>query len=179
MNSYAKQNCSCMKIQWMKLKDRNWKQKERHSEKCDNNTPSTNKSSTERVRKHRENKRLLVSITFKLPRSTQESWQHSNIIKEHLPATPNSKTNALINVLNFQSPNTRTNIVNSANVSRKLNLTVYNDLKQKRDKFCMYAQKLVLKQTANQDTKNAHKVFWNGTITSTQSISVKDIIFHS
>ena len=57
----------------MKPKDRNQKQKERHLEKCDNNTLSTNKSSMERVRKHRENKRLIVSITFKLPRSTQES----------------------------------------------------------------------------------------------------------
>ena len=44
----------------MNLKDGNWKRKERNSEKRDNNTPSTNKTSTERVRKHRENKRLIV-----------------------------------------------------------------------------------------------------------------------
>ena len=63
MNGYKKQDCACLKkkdteqkLQWMKLKGRNQKQKERNSEIQDNNTPSTNESSTERVRKHRENK---------------------------------------------------------------------------------------------------------------------------
>ena len=83
------------------------------------------------------------------------------------------------NVLNLQSPNTRANIVNSINASRELDLTVYNDLKWNHDKFSNCAQKLVLKSIANQDTKNAGKLFWNNTLTYTQSISVKDIIFHS
>ena len=48
------------------------KTKKRNSETRDNNTPSTNKSSTERVRKHRENKRLIVSVPFKLSRSAQK-----------------------------------------------------------------------------------------------------------
>ena len=52
------------KLQGMKLKDRNWKQKERNSEIHDNNTPSTSKTLSERVRKHRENKRLIVSVPF-------------------------------------------------------------------------------------------------------------------
>ena len=113
-----KESYSWKKLQGMNLKDGNWKRKERNSEKRDNNTPSTNKTSTERVRKHRENKRLIVSVPFKLLRSTRKSWWHSSQIGEHLPATPNSKTNALIIVLNSQSPNARGNIVNSVNVSR-------------------------------------------------------------
>ena len=48
----------------------------------------------------------------------------------------------LINVLNSQSPDNRANIVNSVNVSRKLDLTVYNDLKGKCDKFSNCAGKL-------------------------------------
>ena len=76
--------------------------------------------------KRRENKRLVVSGPFKLPKSTQKSGRLSSKIKEHLPATPNnSRTNALINALNFQRPNTRTNVVNSVNISRVLDLTVY------------------------------------------------------
>ena len=42
----------------------NPKWKERNSEISDDNTPSTYKSSMERVRKHRENKRLIVSVPF-------------------------------------------------------------------------------------------------------------------
>ena len=61
----------------MKLKDRNWKWKEINSEVRDNNIPSTNKSSTESVRKHRENKILIVLVPFKLPRSTRKSRQHN------------------------------------------------------------------------------------------------------
>ena len=63
-------------------------------------------------------------------------------------ATPNSKTNALINVLNSQSPNTRTNAVNSINASRERDLRVSN---------C--ARKLMLKLVAIQDTKKTRKVF--------------------
>ena len=125
----------------------------------DNNTPSTNKSSTERVRKHRENKRLIVSVPFKLARSKPTFRQHSSKIKEHLPATPNSKTNALINVLNSQSPNTKTNIVNRVSVSRELDLTAYNDLKRKRDKFSDCPRKVGLKLIANQDTKKTRNVY--------------------
>ena len=122
---------------------------------------------------------MIVSVTFKLTRSTQKYWQNSSKIKEHLTTTPNSKTHALINVLNYQSLDTRTNIVNSVNVSRELDLAVHKNLKQKRDKFSNYAQKLVLKLIVNQLTKKTCKVFWNKTLTSTQSVSVKDIIFHS
>ena len=95
------------KLQGMKLKDRNWKRKERHLEIHDNNT---NKTSTKRVRKHKENKRLIVPVPFQLPRSTWKSRWHSSIIKKRSPATPNSETNAHINVLNSQYPNTRTNV---------------------------------------------------------------------
>lgn len=70
----------------------------------------TNKTSTKRVRKHKENKRLIVPVPFQLPRSTWKSRWHSSIIKERSPATPNSETNAHINVLNSQYPNTRTNV---------------------------------------------------------------------
>ena len=153
----------------------NPKRKERNSEISDDNTPSTYKSSMERVRKHRENKRLIVSVPFKLPRSTRKSWRHSSKIKKHLPATPNSKANALKYVLNSQSPNTRTNIVN--NVSRELDLIVYNDLKRKCDKFSNCARKLVLNSIVFLDTKEAHKIFWNSTLTYTQSISVKILFF--
>ena len=79
MDGYEKQNRACFKKKVTFGKNFwgwNWnthqKQKERNSETRDNNTPSTNKSSTERVRKHRENKRLIVSVPFKLSRSAQK-----------------------------------------------------------------------------------------------------------
>ena len=70
MNGYEKWNRACFKkkkrknwgwqkLQNMKLKDRNWKWKEINSEVRDNNIPSTNKSSAESVRKHRENRKYL------------------------------------------------------------------------------------------------------------------------
>ena len=77
------------KLQGMKLKDRNWKQKERNSEIHDNNTPSTSKTLTERVRKHREKIDSFSTIY------TIKSQQHSSKIKKHLQATPNNQTNAL------------------------------------------------------------------------------------
>ena len=66
-----KESYNWQKLQGMKLKHTS-KTKKRNSETRDNNTPSTNKSSTERVRKHRENKRLIVSVPFKLSRSAQK-----------------------------------------------------------------------------------------------------------
>ena len=101
LHMVQKESYIWQKLQGMKLKDRNWKRKERHLEIHDNNTWYTKKPSTERVRKHKEND---------LPRSTWKSRWQSSIIKEGSPATPNSETNALINVLNSQYPNTRTNL---------------------------------------------------------------------
>ena len=59
MNGYKKQNRTCFKKKVKKIRD--------------NNTPSTNEASTASVRKHRKNKRLTVSVPFKLPRSTRNS----------------------------------------------------------------------------------------------------------
>ena len=101
LHMVQKESYIWQKLQGMKLKDRNWKRKERHLEIHDNNTWYTKKPSTERVRKHKEND---------LPRSTWKSRWQSSIIMEGSPATPNSETNALINVLNSQYPNTRTNL---------------------------------------------------------------------
>ena len=69
--------------------------------------------------------------------------------------------------------------MNSVNVSRELDLTVYKKCVRKRDKFSNRERKLVLKSIAKQDTKKAREIFRNSTITSTQSISIKNIIFHS
>ena len=76
-NEWLQKEKSCMlqkecyswqKLQGMKMKNQKSKWKERNSEISGDNTPSTYKSSMERVRKHTENKRLIVSIPFKLPR---------------------------------------------------------------------------------------------------------------
>ena len=62
----------------------------------------------------------------------------------------------------------------SVNVSREFDLTVHNNLKLKRDKFSNCTWKLMLKWIANYDTLIA-----NRTLTCTQPIAVKYIIFHS
>ena len=59
-----KEKSSCQKLHGLKLKEKNRKKKR------ESNNPSTSSSrptiplSTERVRKHRENKRLLVNLNF-------------------------------------------------------------------------------------------------------------------
>ena len=57
--------------------------------------------------------------------------------------------------------------MNSVNISRELDLTVYINLERKRDKFSNSTRKLVLKSIANRDAQKARKAFRNSTIIST------------
>ena len=57
--------------------------------------------------------------------------------------------------------------MNSVNIFREHDLTVYIDLERKRDKFSNSEQKLVLKSIDNQDAQKAPKAFRISTITST------------
>ena len=57
--------------------------------------------------------------------------------------------------------------MNSVNIFREHDLTVYIDLERKRDKFSNSEQKLVLKSIDNQDAQKARKAFRISTITST------------
>ena len=57
--------------------------------------------------------------------------------------------------------------MNSVNIFREHDLTVYIDLERKRDKFSNSEQKLVLKSIDHQDAQKARKAFRISTITST------------
>ena len=100
-------NQSRQKIQVIKLKDKNRKRKQCHPELCnDTQTPVNINSSTERVRKHRQKKKLVINLPFAL-KNTKKVRKAAEVIKNSLPRTPKSKARTLINVINSQSPITK------------------------------------------------------------------------
>ena len=96
-------NQSRQKIQGIKLKDKNRKRKQHHPELYNNTqTPVNATSSTERVRKHRQKKKLVTNLPFS-PKNTKKVQKAAEVIKNSLPRTPKSKARTLINVINSQS----------------------------------------------------------------------------
>ena len=100
----SRKNQSRQKIQDTKLKVKNKKRKQCHPELYNNTqTPVNINSSTERVRKHRQKKKLVINLPF-TPKNTKKVQEAAEVIKNSLPGTPKSKARTLINVINFQSP---------------------------------------------------------------------------
>ena len=118
----------------MKLKDKNRKRKQRHPELNNNTqTPVNINSSTERVRKHRQRKKLIINLPFTL-KNTKKVREAAVVIKNSLPGATKSKARTLINVINSQSPIIKTNISNTnstSNATQEIDLTLYNTLKRK------------------------------------------------
>ena len=85
------------------------------------------------------------------------------MIKNSLPRTPKSKARTLISVINSQSAITKTNIISNtystSNTTQEIDLTLYNTLKRKRDRFSSCSKQLAMKAIADQDAKKAKKVF--------------------
>ena len=89
------QNQIRQKIQGIKLKDKNRKRKQSHPELCNNTqTPVNINSSTERVRKHRQKKKLVINLLF-TPKNTKKVRKAAEVIKSSLPRTPKSKARTL------------------------------------------------------------------------------------
>ena len=98
-----RKNQSRQKIQGIKLKDKNRKRKQRHPELYNNTqTPVNINSSTERVRKHRQKKKLVINLPF-TPKNTKKVQKAAEVIKNSLPRTPKSKARTLVNVISSQS----------------------------------------------------------------------------
>ena len=105
-------NQSRQRIQGIKLKDKNRKRKQCHSELYNNTQTLVNtNSSIERVRKHRQKKTLVINLPF-TPKNTKVQ-KAAEVIKNSLPRTPKSKPRTLINVNILQSPITKMNIISN------------------------------------------------------------------
>ena len=156
-------NQSRQKIQGIKLKDKNRKRKQHHPELYNNTqTPVNINSFTERVRKHRQKKKLVINLPV-TPKNTKKVWKAVEVIRNSLLRTPKSKARTLINVIHSQSPISKTNITSNtysiSNTTQEIGLTLYNTLKRKHDGFSNCSRQLVMKAIADQDAKKAKKVF--------------------
>lgn len=178
----SRKNQSRQKKQGIKLIDRNRKRRERHPELFSNDcqTPVHN-TSTERVRKHREKKKLIITLPF-TQKTTKKVRRAAGKIKDFLPQTPNSKTRTLINVINSQSPITKTNILSNmsslTSTPQDVDFTLFNTLKRKRDRFSNCARQLVVKAIADQDSKKARKMFHHRRLRHLSNYNNADILKH-
>ena len=131
--------------------------KKQEKKKRESNNSSTSSSrptiplSTERVRKHRENKRLLVNLNFN---HSFTSTRRTRYLATKMKSTLNSvslksKRSSLSQLINRFSTNTKLHIASEINVpeshSSRMDMSVYNDIKKRRDRLSNYTQKLLLK----------------------------------
>ena len=133
----------------MKLKDKKRKRKQHHPDLNNNTkTPVNINSSTERVRKHRQRKKLITNLPFTL-KNTKKVRKAAVVIKNSLPGATKSKARTLINVINSQSP-IISNTNSTSNATQEIDLTLYNTLKRKCNQFSNCSRQLVMKVIADQ-----------------------------
>ena len=103
---------------------------------------------------------MVINLPFTL-KNTKKVQKAAEVIKNSLPRTHKSKARTLINVINSHSPITKTNIISNtystSNITQEIDLTLYNTLKRKCDRFSNCSRQLVMKTIADQ--KKAKKVF--------------------
>ena len=79
-NEKSRKNQSRQKIQGIKLENKNRKRKQRHPELYTNTqTPVNIDFSTERVRKSREKKNLIINLPL-APKNTKKVWKAAEVI---------------------------------------------------------------------------------------------------
>ena len=109
--------------------------------------------STEKVRKHRENKRLIVNLNFnRSSATTRRSRYLSTKMKDALNSlSPKTKRSLLTQLINTFSSETRVQVASDIEVpenhSSRMDMSIYDDLKKQRDRLSDCARKLLLKSS--------------------------------
>ena len=141
-------------MQGLKLKDKNRKRKERECKDLPTSSSiSTTPLSTERVRKHRENKRLIVNLNFnRSSATTRRSRYLSTKMKDTRNSfSPKTKRSPLTQLINTFSPETRAQVASDTEVpenhSSRMDMSIYDDLKKRRDRLSNFALILLLKSS--------------------------------
>ena len=124
---------------------------------------------------------MVINLPF-TPNNTKKVQKAAEVIKNSLPRTSKSKSGTLINVINSQSPITKMNIISNtysaSNTTQEIDLTLYNTLKRKRDRFSNCSRQLVMKAIADQDAKKAKKVFHRRRLRDLANYDSADILNH-
>ena len=124
---------------------------------------------------------MIINLPF-TPKNTKKVRKAAEVIKNSLPGTPKSEARALINIINSQSPITKTNIItntySTSHNTQEIDLTLYNTLKRKRDRFSNCSRQLVMKAIADQDAKKAKTVFHHRRLKHLANYDSADILNH-
>ena len=142
-----KETLSRQKLQGLKIKERNRKRKERSGENFSSplsvmHTPL----STERVQKHRENKKLIVDINFKTSHERKSNYLSKKLRNAVAMASPKSKANSISKLVTSQSPKTKDAIMsNLKETENPILMQVFDELKNKRDRLSNCPRKLIMK----------------------------------
>ena len=142
-----KETLSRQKLQCLKIKERNRKRKECSGENF-SSPPSVMHTplSTERVQKHRENKKLIVDINFKTSHERKSNYLSKKLRNAVAMASPKSKANSISKLVTSLSPKTKDAIMsNLKETENPILMQVFDELKNKRDRLSNYPRKLIMK----------------------------------
>ena len=102
--------------------------------------------STQRVQRHRENKKLIVDINFKSSHERQSKYLSKKLRNAVVMASPKSKANSISKLVTSQSPKTKDAIMpNLKETENVISMQVFDELKNKRDRLSDCARKLIMK----------------------------------
>ena len=102
--------------------------------------------STQRVQKHRENKKLTVDINFKSSNERKSKYLSKKVRNAVATVSPKSKANSISKLVTSQSPKTKDAIMsNLKKTENPISMQVFYELKNKRDRLSKCARKLIMK----------------------------------
>ena len=99
---------------------------------------------------------MIINLRF-TPKNTKKVRKAVEVIKNSLPRTPKSKARTFINIIHSQSPITKTyitsNTSSTSSTTQEIELTLYNTLRRRCDRFSNCSGQLVMKAIADRDEK--------------------------